>query len=222
MLPGPFHPRFDDLPALLPLFPLPGALLLPGARMPLNIFEPRYLAMAEEALGHGRLMGMIQPRTIDALPGSTAPDLYTIGCAGRISTFAETDDGRLLITLVGVSRFRMVRELPLRRAFRSAEIDWAPFRADLELPPVLSLNRPRLMAAVASYVLATELPLNMRVLDDLDDVALIDSLAMVCPLERSEKQALLECPTVQERADTLLAILEMTAFSTGGADMARQ
>lgn len=223
MTQGPFHPAFDDLPARLPLFPLPGALLLPGARMPLNIFEPRYLAMAEDALAHGRLVGMIQPRQLEAEPGDSRLPLYSIGCAGRISTFAETDDGRLLITLVGVSRFRVTGEQPLRKGFRTADVDWAPFRDDLDPPDAFLLDRTRLLTAVAGFIIASELPLNMQVLEDLSDDDLVDSLAMVCPLERSEKQALLEAATLQDRAETLIAILEMATFSQAdGTDAVRQ
>ena len=146
-----FHPAFEDLPPEIPVFPLPGALLLPRARLPLNIFEPRYLAMTQDALAAGRMFGMIQPEP-GAPRGPTGPGLYRVGCLGRLSSFAETEDGRFLITLTGVIRFRVAEELPMRRGYRRVRADYAPYRADLDLaqePP--PLDRARLVGALRAF-----------------------------------------------------------------------
>ena len=130
---SPFHPRFDQLLPAIPVFPLPGVLLLPRGMLPLNIFEPRYIAMVDAALGAGRMIGMIQPKEACALDQS--PDLYRSGCAGRITSFEETDDGRYLITLMGVSRFHIAEELEMQQGFRRVRPDWTPFADDLDPPP---------------------------------------------------------------------------------------
>ena len=127
-----FHPRVEDLPGEFPVFPLPGALLLPRGKLPLNIFEPRYLAMTEDALGQGRMFGMIQPDPI--LPETdTGPGLFRVGCLGRLSSFSETDDGRYLITLTGVIRFAIAAEVAMRRGYRRVRGDCTPYLADLAL-----------------------------------------------------------------------------------------
>src|SRR5207237_1435293 len=136
------------LPDTLPIFPLPGVLLLPRGRLPLNIFEPRYLTMTEDALAAGRLIGMIQPIEPE-MAGAPPPTLYDAGCAGRISSFAETEDGRLLITLTGVSRLRLGREVATTRGYRRAAVHWTPFAPDLRPAEEGSLDRQRLAAVLA-------------------------------------------------------------------------
>ena len=137
-----FHPRVEDLPGEFPVFPLPGALLLPRGKLPLNIFEPRYLAMTEDALGQGRMFGMIQPDP--TLPETeTGPGLFRVGCLGRLSSFSETDDGRYLITLTGVIRFAVAAEMTMRRGYRRVRGDFTPYRADLDLETAADRRRPR-------------------------------------------------------------------------------
>ena len=227
MMPGPFHPRFEDLPSLLPVFPLQGALLLPWGKLPLNVFEPRYLTMIQDALGLGRMIGMVQPRRRDPGMGSGDPaenpaPLYGVGCAGRITNFAETDDGRLLITLTGLTRFRVHEERPPRRGYRQVVPDYTPYRVDLDPPPDMDIPRKAIMTALAGYVAREELPLNMKVFDDLKAPELITALSMLCPFGVAEKQALLEAETPKARADMLLTLLEMASYAGGGDPKARQ
>jgi Lon protease-like protein len=203
-----FHPRLADLPTEIAVFPLTGALLLPRGRLPLNIFEPRYLAMTMDALGQGRLFGMVQP---DAR-GKAAQGLYRIGCLGRISSFSETDDGRLLITLIGVARFRILEELPLAAGgYRRVRADYTDFVTDLleaEPPP---LDRPALLGALKPYFLARGIEANWDAVEQTPDALLVTMLAMVCPFDPPEKQALLEAAEGQERAEMLVTLLRMGA-----------
>ena len=201
-----FHRHPNDLPREIAVFPLAGALLLPGGRLPLNVFEPRYLALVEDALGQGRLFGMIQPKAED--------ELYSIGCLGRISSFAETEDGRLVITLSGITRFKVIEEVSKHLAYRSMRVDYSDFVADMQPPSLPVIDRRRLLSALSTFLNAAEMPLNVRVLDDLKDIDLINTLAMICPFEPAEKQALLEQDGGQARADTLLAILELSALGS--------
>jgi Lon protease-like protein len=203
-----FHPRLADLPTEIAVFPLTGALLLPRGRLPLNIFEPRYLAMTMDALGQGRLFGMVQP---DAR-GKAAQGLYRIGCLGRISSFSETDDGRLLITLIGVARFRILEELPLAPGgYRRVRADYTDFVTDLleaEPPP---LDRPALLGALKPYFLARGIEANWDAVEQTPDALLVTMLAMVCPFDPPEKQALLEAAEGPERAEMLVTLLRMGA-----------
>src|SRR5438128_6784531 len=144
------------LPQILPIFPLTGVLLLPRGRLPLNIFEPRYLAMTRDALGGARYIGMIQP-SVDPDPGDMNPPVYPIGCAGRITQFSETDDGRNLITLTGISRFRIREELPLRSGYRSVVPDWEPFAPDRQRPSEPSFDRDRLLRGLRGYFAARKI-----------------------------------------------------------------
>jgi uncharacterized protein len=208
-----FHPRVDDLPGEFPVFPLPGALLLPRGQLPLNIFEPRYLAMTEDALGHRRMFGMIQPDP--TLPESdNGPGLFRVGCLGRLSSFSETDDGRYLITLTGMIRFAIAGEIDMRRGYRRVRADFSPFRADLELDPgPIGIERDALLAALRSYFTHRGFDANWDAIKRLPDDMLVVTLAMVCPFEPAEKQALLEAPGDAERASTLLTLLQMGAMA---------
>lgn len=223
MVQGPFHPRFEDLPSTLAIFPLQGAVLLPWGKLPLNIFEPRYLNMIEDALGNGRMIGMIQPRKARREPGEDPVPLYDVGCAGRISSFSETSDGRILITLTGVIRFSIATEYAMSdRGYRTVLPNWEPFIEDLTVPPPISLDRKRLMLTMGSLVHQRELPMNLRILDELKEPDLVTTLAMICPFEVQEKQAILEAKTLQERANLLQTLLEMATYSGGGEPQARQ
>jgi Lon protease-like protein len=199
------------LPAEITVFPLSGALLLPRGRLPLNIFERRYLNMVEDALGEGRMFGMVQPDPGQPA-GETGPALYRVGCLGRISSFAETDDGRFLITLTGVIRYRIAEEQPMRRLYRRVRPNYAGFEADLDLSdePML-VDRARLLAALRPYFRLRGIEANWAAIEQTPDAALLTTLCMVCPFELREKQALLEIATLEERAQLLLALLEMAA-----------
>lgn len=206
-----FHPAFDDLPPEIAVFPLAGALLLPQARLPLNVFEPRYLAMSLDSLASGRMFGMIQPQP-GAPAGETGPGLFRTGCLGRLSSFAETDDGRLLITLTGVCRFRVAEELPMLRGYRRVRADYAPFRGDLDLSERPSaLDRAALTGALRPFFRARGIEANWDAIEQTSDAMLVLTLAMVCPFDTREKQALLEAGTPEERAALLVALLEMGA-----------
>ena len=206
-----FHPRAEDLPPEIAVFPLTGALLLPRGRLPLNIFEPRYLALAEDALAAQRMFGMIQPDP--AVPATPCgPGLYQVGCLGRLSSFAETDDGRLLITLTGVVRFYVAKECEMRHGYRRISADYDPYRPDLDLAPTpLPVPRETLITALRAYFAQCGFDANWDAVARIDDTMLVITLAMICPFEPAEKQALLEAPTEAERASTLLALLQMGA-----------
>jgi hypothetical protein len=210
---APFHPRVEDLPGEFPVFPLPGVLLLPRGKLPLRIFEPRYLAMTEDSLGQGRMFGMIQPDpTAPETP--TGPGLFRIGCLGRISSFSETEEGHFLITLTGLLRFAVASELGMRRGYRRVHGDFSPYRADLDLhQPSAEVAREPILAALRSYFTHRGIDANWDAIKRLPNEMLVVTLAMVCPFEPAEKQALLEVPTEVERASALLALLQMGALA---------
>jgi Lon protease-like protein len=216
-----FQPRFDELPQTVPVFPLTGVLLIPGGRLPLNIFEPRYLNMVEDALGAGRMMAMVQPREAAREAEEADPPVYDIACLGRIVSFEEMPDGRLTITLLGLNRFRIVEELPLLRGYRRAMADYAPFGQDLDEPAPADIDRDRLFKALKPFAARHGLAFNWDIMREVDTRPLLTSLAMVCPFEPREKQALLEAATPQDRADLMVALLEMGAIESSGG-MARQ
>jgi Lon protease-like protein len=223
-----FHPAPADLPKEIPIFPLGGGLLLPGGRLPLNIFEPRYLAMVEDALAaKGRLIGMIQPRPQTPVNGGDDGDesgddddddknLYPVGCAGRIVSFAEIDDGRYGITLLGVCRFALSAEVGGRRGYRRAQADWSGYLADLAVDggggamnDNEKVDRKALIKNLRAYLERRGLSADWDAVGKVDDAELITSLAMLCPFSDDEKQALLEAEDRRRRADMLMALLQM-------------
>jgi uncharacterized protein len=200
-------PSLERLPPALPVFPLTGVLLLPRGLLPLHIFEPRYRAMTRDAMEGERLIGMVQP--VD--PGAPEPPpIFATGCAGKITACAETPDGRFLITLTGVCRFSIKSELPLFKGYRRVVPDWAKFRGDLapETEPALD-DRARLGLALRAYFKLHGLDADWDAVRQTPDERLVTSLAMICPFTASEKQALLEAPTLKDRAATLLALVEI-------------
>ena len=205
-----------DLPRILPIFPLPGVLLLPGGRLPLNIFEPRYLAMVRDALAGERLIGMVQPREPAADVG--AAKVYGIGCAGRITAFSETPDGRNLITLTGVIRFDIERELPSIGGYRRIAADYGKFQDDLA-DDDNGIDRQRLLAALGAYFDAAGIEGDWAAIKETGNKPLVTSLAMVCPFDGAEKQALLEAMTLRERVAATTMMMELAAHGAVGADM---
>lgn len=197
-----------DLPDTIPVFPLPGALLLPRARLPLHIFEPRYLAMLDDTLKTShRLIGMVQPREG---PGGEKR-LQAIGCAGRVTGFSETEDGRYMITLSGVSRYRIAQEVAGFTPYRRAEVTWAGFERDLgqaETDP--GFCRDAFFPLLSRYFQAHGLSTDWDNLKEAEDELLINSLSMLCPFEPEEKQALLEAPSLTTRRETLITLIEFT------------
>jgi uncharacterized protein len=208
-----FHPRPEDLPSEFAVFPLTGALLLPRGKLPLNIFESRYLALVQDSLVTGRMFGMIQPDA-NAPATDRGEGLYRVGCLGRLSSFSETDDGRLLITLTGLVRFTVAVELEMRNGYRRVRGDFGGYMDDLALerPPV-EIERERILGALRSYFIRRSVEANWEAIRGLSDDGLVITLAMACPFEPVEKQALLEAPTDADRAATLLALLQMGAAS---------
>nr|WP_314072818.1 LON peptidase substrate-binding domain-containing protein [uncultured Roseococcus sp.] len=214
----PFQPAPEQLPAEIAVFPLSGALLLPGGKLPLNIFEPRYLALVLDSLARGRMFGMVQANS-NAPETEKGGGLYQVGCLGRISSFAETEDGRLLITLTGLVRFRLGEELAPRRGYRRMRADYAPYLADLDPPEVEPADLPReaILEALRPYFMAQGIEANWSAIEQMSCLTLVNTLSMVCPFATAEKQALLEAVTVAERADDLVALLRMAVL--GGGDL---
>ena len=199
-----------DLPGVIPVFPLPGALLLPRGQMPLNIFEPRYLAMVDDALRDGhRLIGMIQP---EVAHGGSAdkPTLYKIGCAGRITQLAESGDGRYLIELTGVARFRVEQELNVSTLYRQCRVTYAPFADDfVARKGENAVDRKAVLAALTAFMKANNLQADWEGIDKAPNEALVNALSMMSPYGPAEKQALLEAPDLKTRAEILVAITEI-------------
>ena len=203
-----------DLPDTLPVFPLPGALLLPRARLPLHIFEPRYLAMLADCLKtRHRLIGMVQP-----VPNEDAA-LHRIGCAGRVTQFSETEDGRYMITLSGVSRFRLLREEQGFQSYRKCLVDWQDFDRDLGLHEHdADFERAEFLTLLKKYFDAQSLSTDWDALKEADDEMLINSLAMLLELQVEDKQALLEAKELSERRAILTTLLEFSLLSGDAED----
>lgn len=199
----------EDLPAGLPVFPLTGAVLLPRGELPLNIFEARYLAMVDAALASDRLIGMIQPTAHD--DSVLAPALSKVGCAGRITSFRETDDGRILLSLTGICRFAVAEELGVTTPYRQIRPDYGRFLGDLVANSATDFPRERLLGALKTYLAKRDLKADWRSVMEAPPETLVNALAMLCPFQPAEKQALVEAPGWPERVDTLVAILEMSA-----------
>ncbi|MBU6405724.1 MAG: LON peptidase substrate-binding domain-containing protein [Alphaproteobacteria bacterium] len=201
----------QDLPEVIPIFPLPGAILFPRSTLPLNIFEPRYLNMIDDALAGKRLIGMIQPT-------ERSGAIAEIGAVGRITAFAETDDGRYLITLTGVARFRVVEELSVDTPYRQVRADFASFNHDLSAPGFEAvIDRNRLRGALRRYVDMHGFETDWSAVDEAPPEALVNAVATLCPFDSIAKQALLEAEDLVDRCAVLIALLEMSAES-GGAE----
>lgn len=207
-----------DLPDTIPVFPLPGALLLPRARLPLHIFEPRYLQMLDDTMKtKHRLIGMIQPRDV---PGQAEKRLHAIGCAGRLTGFSETEDGRYMITLSGISRFRVVQEVQGFTPYRRCQVDWTTFARDLgsaETDP--GFRRDEFMATLRRYFEAMQLSTDWGSLKGADEELLINSLSMLCPFAPEDKQALLEAPSLTTRRETLVTLIEFALRGGNGEEV---
>ena len=212
---GPFEPEFSELPRRIPVFPLPSALLLPGGKLPLNIFEPRYLAMVRDCLIQPhRLIGMIQPRADEE------DNLYDIGCAGRISNYGESDDGRLLITLSGTLRFRILDIEEVGDGYKMATVSWTDFKMDLMLDES-KIDRAILIENLRHYFELKGYSADWEHIGNCEDERLVTTLSMICPFDVPEKQALLECPDLNQRAKLLIAILEMASHADDDENTAK-
>lgn len=201
-----------DLPQVIPIFPLDGVLLLPHGMLPLNIFEPRYLNMIDDVMAGDRIIGMVQTRGPVADLEEVAPNVAHIGCAGRITSYAETPDGRYLITLTGACRFRVGAELPVRTPYRQVRADFAPFEPDLRpLEEGSSAGRPALLEALKAYLEHRGMDVDWRMAREAPLEALVNSLAMALPFDPAEKQALLEAADLEARRTALTALLRIDA-----------
>lgn len=206
-----------ELPPVLPVFPLPGALLLPRTELPLNIFEPRYLALFEDSMASHRVIGMIQP----AIPAKgTAemdkPELTRVGCAGRITSYAETDDGRLLVALTGICRFEVEHELAVATPYRQLAVTYDGFAADLAVDnESRSVNRDAVLKAFRQYLEANNMSANWDEVAQIGTENLVNALSQLAPYPAPDKQALLEAPNVKARADMLIALTELALARTG-------
>ncbi|QPF91950.1 LON peptidase substrate-binding domain-containing protein [Bradyrhizobium commune] len=200
-----------DLPEIIPVFPLPGALLLPRGQMPLNIFEPRYLAMVDDSLRDGhRLIGMIQPDIAHSPKNSDRPALFRVGCVGRITQLAESGDGRYILELTGVARFRVLEELEVLTAYRQCKVDFFPFTDDFTARMGEdAVNREALLVALADFLKANNLKVDWEGVESAPNEALVNALAMMSPYGPAEKQAMLEAPDLKTRAEILIAVTEM-------------
>ena len=199
-----------SLPRTIPIFPLAGALLLPRGQLPLNIFEPRYLKMVGDAMAQSRILGMVQPTDPDT--SAYEPEVYGTGCVGRITAFNETDDGRYLITLSGICRFAIVEEFNSRADYRVVTVSYDDFVGDIEAGGGPDLDRERILPALRAYLEIHDMSEAFRALEELPGGPLITALAMLCPFEPSEKQALLEADSQSERGRIVTALLEMAAL----------
>lgn len=199
----------QDLPQRIPVFPLSGALVFPRGRLPIHIFEPRYRAMIRDAMAGDRVIGMIQPRDSHG-PAELHPRLFDIGGLGRISQCTETDDGRFLIALEGVSRFRITRELDVATPYRQVEADYSPFPEDrLTALPLMPAMRAAIEGGLKAYLDRASLSADWEAVVDSDDETLVNTLAAACPFSTAEKQALLEAADLAERAELLLQIMQL-------------
>jgi uncharacterized protein len=214
------HPLFQteaDLPSVIPVFPLSGALLLPRGQLPLNIFEPRYLAMIDDALRGARLIGMIQPEDEEA---EDKPPLFQVGCVGRITQFAETGDGRYLIQLTGISRFRVQEEANVDTPYRQCHITAAPFAIDFTpRAGEEEVDRKALIETLKAYLAVNHFQVDWKEIHEAPNEALVNALSMMSPFGRREKQALLEAASLRERAEILVAITQIELAKSGdGSD----
>ncbi len=203
------RPDFDrQLPAVIPIFPLAGALLLPRGQLPLNIFEPRYLEMVDAALGGDRIIGVIQPEDEDT--GSFVPPLRSVGCAGRITSYAETGDGRYLITLTGIARFAVLEEVSADTPYRQCRVSTEPYASDFSVRGESDVDRDTLLSAFRAYLDANDLEADWESVDGASNESLVNAIAMIGPYGPAEKQALLEAPDLKTRAETLVALTEIS------------
>ena len=210
-----FSAEFFDLPASLPVFPLGGVLLLPYGRLPLNIFEERYVTMTDDALRSERLIGIIQPSN-EADSQQKSPSLYKTGCAGRITAFSETDDGRYLVTLLGVCRFNIDQEIDSTRGYRRVVPNWGPFRSDIAKPDKFDIDKERLLVALRGYFEKKTIDADWEAINRMNNVQLITTLAMICPFNATEQQALLVAEKIEDRASTMISLLEMASHEGDG------
>ena len=207
-----FEKNLKDLPKVLPLFPLKKVLLLPRAKLPLNLFENRYLHMFDYALSNGRTIGIIQPNEKSGSQKDIKnPNLYSVGCAGYITAFSQTNDNRYEIILKGLCRFKLGSELSLTKGFRKANVKWSPFQDDFEIKKLTNkAKRSEFMDVLKPFLSKISVSADWEAIDVSSDEDIINSISMGCPFDQSEKQALLEAQNIDERIDILLSLMKMS------------
>ena len=218
---NPFEPSFEQLPDTLPIFPLSGVLLLPGGKLPLNVFEPRYLAMVRAALqSPDRLIGMVQPIDANAdrnLQADHRPAVHQVGCAGRIVSFEETPDGRYQLILSGLIRFRISHELPMAKGgYRRIVPNYQPFAHDMAEHEFQLADRPRVLAILQEYLKTRQARLDWKGIEEVADDELVVAMAQMSPLDPEEKQSLLECPDLDAVVEMMVALFEVHGVTSGG------
>jgi uncharacterized protein len=199
-----------ELPELIPVFPLAGALLLPRGQMPLNIFEPRYLAMVDDAFRDShRLIGMIQPDATHSRDEAN-PALFSVGCIGRITQLAESGDGRYILELTGIARFKVLKEVEVLTPYRQCQVDYFPFVDDFTARKgEEDVNRDALIETLRAFLKVNKLKVDWEGVENAPNEALVNALAMMSPYGPAEKQAMLEAPDLKTRAEILIAVTEM-------------
>ena len=207
-----FEKNFKNLPKVLPLFPLKRVLLLPRAKLPLNLFENRYLHMFDFALSNGRTIGIIQPNEkVGSEKDSKNPNLYSIGCAGYITAFSQTNDNRYEIILKGLCRFKLGTEQSITKGFRKAKVNWTPFKEDFEIKRLKNKSkRKEFMDILKPFLKKISVSADWEAIDVSSDEDIVNSIAMGCPFDQSEKQALLEAKNIDERIEILLSLMKMS------------
>ena len=201
----------QDIPTTFPVFPLSGAVLFPQTRLPLNIFEPRYLSMIDAALAGSRYVGMVQPRLSTQETVADDSAIYDVGCLGRLTAFAETDDGRYVVTLTGITRFQIVSEFELKDGYRSIQASFKEFEPELSSTDN-EFDRPGFMETLKAYLLTLGAEENQETFEHADDQALVSTIAMAAPFTAEEKQAILECPRLGNQARLMRSIMEMAVY----------
>jgi Lon protease-like protein len=218
MLRNPFLPKFSDLPRELPVFPLAGAVVMPGVQLPLNIFEPRYLSMVRDALKADHLIGMLQPRPDTSF--DEAPEIHQVGCAGRISSYSETNDGRIVLILTGVCRFQVAEELAIRRGYRRVRPDWERFAIDYHPSEEVLPGREDFMTSLRAYCTLREVEVPWDDVGKMGDAELVNLLCAHLPLDPEDKQALIETVDLCGRGQLMAGLMDMA--SVAGAETVGQ
>ncbi|MBK1719680.1 LON peptidase substrate-binding domain-containing protein [Thiocystis violacea] len=209
---NPFFPKFSDLPAELPIFPLAGAVVMPGVQLPLNIFEPRYINMVFDALASNHLLGMIQPTSETML--KDVPEIHRVGCAGRITSYSETSDGRIILVLTGVCRFQVSRELDEHQGYRRARVDWERFTGDYHGGGETIADRLGFLASLKTYCTLRGVDIPWNDIEKMTDHDLTNLLCAHLPLSPEDKQALIETLQTTERAALMRGLLDMASAAS--------
>ena len=206
--------KSSELPKTISVFPLSNFIIFPNTTVPLNIFESRYIDMINDSMKSNKFIGMIQPKNSNE--EINPPKLHNVGCLGKITSFRETEDGRYLITLLGICRFNIEQEIDSTRGYRRVVPNWEPFRSDVEKTAKFDMDKERLMAALRGYFEKKTIDADWEAINRMNNVDLITTLSMICPFSATEQQALLVAEKVEDRASTMISLLEMASHEGDG------